>query len=206
MRVAIAGNGPSLDLSAFVSAQADVLIITNRLLLSVEGNESAPSLKYVCADQRFSLSEDWLMAVYNSPLDTFLTADLVAVAKRTSGRTYEMPAIFEGGLAHEVFKIFAEEQFPLMNVVLDYAIPVALFLGAEMISLHGCDFDYGDTSESPSYWPGYTSMGAPFDHSVETMFGWSLASNRRLRELTKYLRSQGIRIGRHADSGLGRAI
>lgn len=186
-----------------MSSKSDLLLITNRLLFSINGNQLPRQIAYVCADRRFGLSAEWATAAHNSPLDTFLTRDLIVRSGRTGDGVYEVPDVFLGGLAGEVFELFSQPRFPFMNVVLDYAIPVALFCGAKSVTLYGCEFDYGTEKETPLYWSGFRRYGSSFDHSAQTMFEWGRSSNYRFRLIGEFLALRGIHIGRHTNPTVG---
>ena len=85
----------------------------------------------------------------------------------------------------------------LLNVVVDFGIPVAVYLGADKINLFGCDFDYEiDHLSNPTYF-GQSSNLFAFDHDYLSEKKWAERSYRRLIEAQEIFGLEGIKIKRH---------
>ena len=91
-------------------------------------------------------------------------------------------------------EIFSELADLKKNVVLDFSIPLAMFLKASNIDLYGCDFSYGEKN-APDYFHKKGTIGT-FVHSVESKAQWEQASNLRFDDIKKYLSEHYINVRR----------
>lgn len=191
MRFVIAGNGPSLNTELTQPLGDFRLIFTNRLLFDSSFSQIGGAI-YVCGDVRFLESHLWKSLIKRRLGKTYLSERLARRLIDCELQVSIVPTGFTSEVARKYFSRFAEEEFPAMNVVLDYAIPVALDLGASHISLSGCDFSYGEDPEQPAYWSGYRKEGAAFDHTIESRNSWSRDSRSRYLAAQSWLKDLGI--------------
>jgi hypothetical protein len=155
-------------------------------------------LKYVCSDQRFGNSPEWISEVLHNEIETFLSDELYNIIWDLYQGT-RITSYSDLG-SNSILKSF-KIKFPLLqdfkaNVVLDLGIPVALHLGATDIVLFGCDFDYmiWKTTDRPKYYSGYKARGANFEHSLGSARSWSDESNIRFQQMEDFLRNFGINL------------
>jgi len=188
----VLGNGPSLDHLAVDYDQFEVIVATNRLISS-EHIMTRSNAVYVAADTRFAPSEEWLKSLSRYQGPSWLGPDLVeSLGCVTSERVRVVPDQLTCDLAQEFARSFPPLTFPHMNVVLDFALPVALNYSPTEVILSGVDFDYAfeESRRSPRYWRGYTSMSARFDHTKKSAESWSKTSHQRLQTMTTWLSEQ----------------
>lgn len=188
----IFGNGPSLFFEV-PGVKNALNLFTNRLIFSAP--DIGPKRMYVCGDVRFALSAEWKRSVGSFAGEIWLGAELAA-ASELSGQYFLAPDSFTSNDSREYFEQLSITTFPLMNVVLDYAIPVAIESGATSLHLVGCDFSYGSNMDKPNYWPGYQARGASFDHSSATADAWRIGSQERFNAVAQWLFERDIFIER----------
>lgn len=197
MNVAILGNGPSLILDKSLYTSFEIILITNRLIWE-NFSDWDSQIIYVCADQRFGQSEEWVEAILNTTKEVFLSENLVSnfpedfsINSIQSYRNLQSKQI-----AMEFVNLFPFVQDMNTNVVLDFGILVALHFGATDISLFGCDFDYklNKPSDRPQYFNNYQERGASFEHSVLSAMNWSHQSQIKFSDIRDFLSTRGVKL------------
>ena len=199
MKTAILGNGPSLNLNQQFYQDYDCVLLTNRLIWE---EFAAPNTRliYVCSDIRFKKSVEWLQQIRTKSIDIFLSDDLY---EEVIGFVPKENIFSYSSLAASTLLSRYMRDFPLMqnlrsNVVLDLAIPVAIFIGSMNIKLFGCEFDYDIKihNDKPSYYSNYNSRNIPFDHDQSSASYWANVSNDKYNRIVTLLHHAGIALSK----------
>lgn len=200
MKVAILGNGPSLVLDKALFAPFEKILITNRLIWE---NFSSwdKHIAYVCSDERFSTSAEWVAAIQNTTYEVFLSENLASIfSEGSSNKPIHSYRNLQGKqITNEFLDLFPLVQDMNANVVLDLGIPVALFFGASEICLFGCEFDYklNRPSDKPNYYDNYQKRGIAFDHSVSSSKKWSHHNQLKFLDIENFLSTHGVRLSKN---------
>lgn len=84
-------------------------------------------------------------------------------------------------LIHKFWGNLVKEEL-LLNVVIDFGIPFASYIGAKEINLYGCDFNYFlDEKGKAGYFDNFSGNFA-FDHNKDSHANWASRSLVRLQE------------------------
>ena len=195
MNTAILGNGPSLNLSQEMYQDFDCIIITNRLIWEELSFLNA-RLIYVCADIRFNKSVEWKKQLEKKSFETYLSDELYQEVQGFCSikNIFSYSSLNGNALLNQYL-----EDFPLMqnlqaNVVLDFAIPVAILIGSTNIQLFGCDFDYEikTNNDIPSYYSNYILRDISFDHNQNSANIWANVSKNKYTRIVSTLYAAGI--------------
>ena len=197
MKVAILGNGPSLKLDKAIYSHFTKILITNRLIWEDFSEWNCPMV-YVCADERFGSSPEWVDTIRNTTHEVFLSDELALIFSEERRAKYfkSYKKLQVGHVATEFMELFPLRQDMQANVVLDFGILVALNLGATDIGLFGCDFDYKiyKASDKPNYFYSYEKRGISFDHSVGSSVNWSQKSQIKFLLMKEFLSKHGVKL------------
>lgn len=189
MIIDVIGSGPSLDLQ---EAKGNLTIWTNRSMY-LRPVPAASDFGLV-ADERFVFDTDWQNLALNWTHHLFATRHLKMQLSQSFAEFRETLSLerlnFPAWNSYQA--VVGKNEFPKMNVVLDYAIPLAVCLGAQEILLLGCDFDYGPNLLRPEYAQGAVSETMVFEHNRNSAKKWTTASRSRLAIAQKFLDEQGI--------------
>ena len=82
------------------------------------------------------------------------------------------------------------------NVIFKCAIPLALYLKSDKISLYGCDFDYAikedETLNDFSYFYDKKDHKSEFKHTINSAKDWSIKSIETFNLIKEYLKKYSI--------------
>ena len=190
----ILGAGPSL----VIPEKGNAVIALNRLT-ELSRLRSRPEVRFLAAEKMLSEDSRWVSQSKSLGKALFLGQELQGLLVGDGHLDFSLCRTLELEAA-EHFADFRQEfplpEFPLMNVALDYAIPFAMSLGWREIRLSGCDFNYGETSESPAYSSMVRHAGKMFKHDFYTKRLWAKSSQTRLRSIATWAKDRGATIFR----------
>lgn len=197
MKIAVLGNGPSLDAALPYPPNYDLIVGTNRLIFD-QWFVSIKNSLYVAADERFLDSQVWRAHLVRFANPILLSKNLHKGLSKV-GPLASNVGVLSNKLPRDI-KQLRQVDFPLMNVVLDYVLPHCFSLSPDSLDLYGVDLDYGVTKESnlPKYWSGYSSADASFDHGPQSADAWASQGRLRLEYLANRFRKHGCVMNRMA--------
>lgn len=199
MKVAILGSGPSVREFFDCEKEYDKIIGCNSFIL-LEWFRKLKNAVYVVHESRI-IGAKFLNALKKFENDCFLTTNLINTPELKDILILMKEHIFD--IDRIIFDLSIikdyKKKIPLMadlqrNVIIDYSIPLALYLDTKQIDFYGCDFNYLSL-EKPSYYHKKGTIGQ-FVHTKETAITWRDQSLLRFNESVSFLKAIGISTNR----------
>jgi len=202
-KIIILGNGPSIkeiDLNDF---KKEIVIGTNNIYLK----------------RKFTNIKNSYFTIYDKRFFNPIEKKLKNFLKKFRGKIYlpnkykkkvkkiiKKENFFKGTknrLVNEFTKKFCNQKDLFGTVVIEMAIPLALFLKAKHIVLYGCEFDYKlkkNKLTNKSYFYNIKSK-KNFDHNEISSRKWSLHQIKSFKKIQLFLKKNKILIEDKTKNG-----
>ena len=164
-RCFLVGNGPSIRYQDLTRLRGEIVFVTNSFALHTQYEEIAPTY-YCVSDPRVfvgGVNPEWGRLMKQKTQTTVKFFPLVA-AKRTirrEGLFHGHPVYYLNYTGHnKIWELgtmsldVVREVYTGDSVIIDFCLPLALYMGFSEIYLLGCDTDYG-LDQAEDYSQGY---------------------------------------------------
>lgn len=195
-RIIILGNGPSIKKLNFKVLKKEVVIGTNNIFLN----------------KKFSKIKNSYFTIYDKRFFNPIKEPLKKFIKKFKGNIYiphkykkeitkikKQKIIFDNKnlkIQKSFKKKFCNQKDLLGTVIIEMAIPLALYLKVKKIILYGCEFDYklkNNQLSNKSYF--YKSnLNQQFDHNQFTAKKWSEHQIRNFKKVNIFLKKNNIKL------------
>ena len=189
-KIIILGNGPSIKKINLNDFKKEIVIGTNNIYLKKKFINIKNSY-YTIYDKRFfnpiekklkNFLKNFRGKIY---LPNKYKKEVEEIIKKEN-----FFKVTKNTLAKQFTKKFCDQKDLFGTVIIEMAIPLALFLKAKHIVLYGCEFDYKlkkDKLTSKSYFYNIKSK-KNFDHTAISSRKWSLHQIKSLKKIQFFLK------------------